>query len=110
MVLDGEGGIVMLDRDEKTVRVFDETGKLLRMLPRAAPGTSCRSPVDVAVDPFRNLYVADQEGAVLVLSPRASCWRRWPRADDAQARRPDPGPDRRGPGLRRAAERILRFR
>jgi DNA-binding beta-propeller fold protein YncE len=65
MLVDGEGGIVCLDRAEKTVRVFDETGKVLRTL---GPG-GFRKPVDVAVDPFRNAYVADEEAGVLVFNP-----------------------------------------
>ena len=66
MLVDGEGGIVCLDRAERTVRVFDETGKVLRTL---GPG-GLRKPVDVAVDPFRNAYVADEEaGGVLVFNP-----------------------------------------
>ena len=59
----------MLDRDEKTVRVYDETGKLLQHAVRG-PATSCASPVDVAVDRFRNIYVADEEAGVLVFSPQ----------------------------------------
>jgi outer membrane protein assembly factor BamD (BamD/ComL family) len=62
IVLDGEGGIVTLDRDEKTVRVWDETGRLLR----SVGPVGLKRPVDVAVDAFRNLYVADEETGVLV--------------------------------------------
>jgi TolA-binding protein len=65
MFVDGEGGIVCLDREEKVVRVFDETGRLLRTVGPAG----LRRPVDVAVDPFRNSYVADEEGAVQIFSP-----------------------------------------
>ena len=66
MLVDGEGGIVFLDEDEKTVRVFDETGKVLRTI---GPG-GLRKPADVAVDPFRNTYVADEEAGVLVFNPQ----------------------------------------
>ena len=65
MLVDGEGGIVCLDRAEKTVRVFDETGKVLRTLGPAG----FKKPVDVVVDPFRNAYVADEEVGVLVFNP-----------------------------------------
>jgi hypothetical protein len=70
IVLDGEGGIVMLDRDEKTVRVLDETGRVLRTIAAHGPGYDLRKPVDVAVDGFRNTYVADEESGVLVFSPQ----------------------------------------
>jgi len=66
ILLDGEGGIVTLDRDEKTVRVWDDGGKLLR----SVGPTGLKRPVDVAVDPFRNLYVADEEAGVLVFNPQ----------------------------------------
>jgi TolA-binding protein len=65
MLVDGEGGIVCLDRAERTVRVFDEMGKVLRTLGPAG----FKKPVDVAVDPFRNAYVADEEAGVLVFNP-----------------------------------------
>ncbi len=64
ILLDGEGGIVMLDRDEKTIRVWDETGRLLRSVGPAG----LKRPADVAVDPFRNLYVADEETGIHVFS------------------------------------------
>jgi len=66
LLVDGEGGIVALDRDEKAVRVWDETGRLLRTVGPAG----LKRPVDVAVDAFRNLYVADEEGGVLVFNPQ----------------------------------------
>ncbi|HEY6554377.1 MAG TPA: tetratricopeptide repeat protein [Vicinamibacteria bacterium] len=66
LLVDGEGGIVMLDRGEKTVRVYDETGKLLRTV---GP-TGLRRPADVAIDPFRNTYIADEELGVLIFSPQ----------------------------------------
>jgi len=66
MLVDGEGGIVFLDREEKTVRVFAESGKELRTVGPEA----FRKPVDVAVDPFRNTYVADEDQGVLVFNPQ----------------------------------------
>jgi sugar lactone lactonase YvrE len=66
ILLDGEGGIVTLDRDEKTVRVWDESGKPLR----SVGPVGLKRPVDVAVDAFRNLYVADEETGVHVYNPQ----------------------------------------
>jgi hypothetical protein len=65
MFLDGEGAVVCLDREERTVRTYDETGRLLRTV---GPG-GLKKPVDAAVDAFRNTYVADEEGGVLVFNP-----------------------------------------
>lgn len=68
MTLDSEGGIVLLDEDEKTVRVFDETGRFLRGVGGKGTGFELKHPVDVAVDPARNTYVADEEAGVYVFS------------------------------------------
>jgi hypothetical protein len=68
--LDGEGGIVLLDRQEKAVRVVDETGKALRAVAARGPGYEIRKPVDLAVDPFRNVYVLDEEAGVFVFNPQ----------------------------------------
>ena len=62
IVVDGEGGIVLLDREERIVRVHDEAGRPLR----AVGPAGLRKPVDVAVDAFRNTYVADEEAGVQV--------------------------------------------
>jgi TolA-binding protein len=66
MFLDGEGGIVLFDKEERTVRVLDETGKVLRTIGPAG----LKKPVDAAVDAFRNTYVADEEGAVVVFDEK----------------------------------------
>jgi TolA-binding protein len=65
MVVDSEGGIVLLDRAERSVRVFDESGRLLRSL---GPRSDMRKPLDVAVDAFQNVYVIDEEAGVLAFS------------------------------------------
>jgi sugar lactone lactonase YvrE len=70
MNVDGEGGIVLLDKDEKAVRVYDEAGKLLRAVAARGTGYELRRPSDAAVDPMRNLYVADEEGGVFVFTPQ----------------------------------------
>jgi TolA-binding protein len=71
MTLDGEGGLVLLDAEEKTVRVFDEAGRVLRTFGPRGTGFELKRPTDVAVDAFRNIYVADEAAAaVFVLSPQ----------------------------------------
>jgi TolA-binding protein len=69
MAVDGEGAIVMLDHDQKTVHVYDEAGKLLRSVATRGAGWELKRPIDVAVDPFRNTYIADEDGFVYVFSP-----------------------------------------
>jgi sugar lactone lactonase YvrE len=70
LLLDGEGAVVLLDRAQKIVQVLDETGKVIRTAGPRGAGFELRKPVDVAVDPFRNVYVAEEEGAVHVISPQ----------------------------------------
>jgi len=65
ILVDGEGAILLLDRDEKTVTVCNESGRVLRTVGPAG----LKKPVDIAVDPFRNLYVADEELGVVVFDP-----------------------------------------
>jgi TolA-binding protein len=66
IVVDGERGILLLDRKKKTVSVCDESGRTLRTIGPAG----FRKPSDVAVDAFRNVYVADADEGVLVFSPQ----------------------------------------
>lgn len=70
MLVDDEGGIVFLDRAEKTVKTYDEHGKLLRTLGPRGEGFELKKPVDVALDSFLNTYVADEVGSVRVFSPQ----------------------------------------
>jgi TolA-binding protein len=66
ILLDSEGTIVMLDADEKSVRFYDVTGKLLRTVGPKGQGFELKRPLDIAVDPFRNLYIADQAAIYVV--------------------------------------------
>jgi hypothetical protein len=69
MVLDSEGAIVALDREQRAVSVLDESGRVLRsVLPRGT-GWDLKKPADVAVDAFRNLYVADEDSGVYIFTP-----------------------------------------
>jgi TolA-binding protein len=69
MALDPEGAIVLLDRDQKTVAVYDESGKLLHSIGPKGPGFELRKPSDVATDAFRNIYVADEDAGIFLFSP-----------------------------------------
>jgi TolA-binding protein len=66
ILVDGEGDIVTLDREEKVVRVWQETGRPIGAIGPAG----LKRPADVAVDAFRNLYVADEELGILVFNPQ----------------------------------------
>lgn len=69
IVIDPEGAIVILDGKSRTVEVFDEQGHPIRSVALRGNGYDLRKPRDVAVDPFRNIYLADEEAGVVVLSP-----------------------------------------
>ncbi len=66
ILVDPEGGILTLDRGLRLLRTWDENGKLLRKVGPAG----LKRPADVALDPFRNLYVADEDLGVLVFDPQ----------------------------------------
>lgn len=70
LLLDGEGAVLAFDADQRVVSFFDETGKLLRSLPLRGEGFDLRKPVDVALDAAGNVYVADEQAGVAVLSPK----------------------------------------
>jgi TolA-binding protein len=70
LLLDGEGAVLAFDPDERLLAYFDETGKLLRSLPLRGEGFDLRKPLDVALDPAGNVYVADEQAGVVVLTPK----------------------------------------
>lgn len=70
LLLDGEGGIVVLDARARSVEVYDEAGKRLRAVALRGPGYEIKKPVDVAVDAFLNLYVADEQEGVFVFAQK----------------------------------------
>jgi TolA-binding protein len=70
MGVDSEGEILFLDREERTLQAYDESGHSLRTLHLKGPDFEVKRPVDFAWDAVRNVYVADEEGGVLVFSPQ----------------------------------------
>lgn len=66
IIVDSEGGILLLDKKAKTVKVFNEGGNALRTV---GPG-GLNKPSDVAIDPVRNIYVADEKEGVVVFNPK----------------------------------------
>jgi TolA-binding protein/sugar lactone lactonase YvrE len=106
MFLDGEGGIVFFDREERTVRVLDETGKVLRTVGPAG----LKKPVDAAVDNFRNTYVADEEGGVQVFNEKGQLLATLSVPEMRKPRALTLGPDGAVLVYDDRAEKVLRFR
>lgn len=69
MLRDGEGQLVFLDEKERTLRVLDDNGRVLRTIGPRGAGYELKRPADVACDPAQHLYLADKDAGVLVLSP-----------------------------------------
>ena len=61
--------VAALDRDAKTVRIFDEAGKAVGTIPQRGTGYELKNPVDIAFDALGHLYVLERT-AVLVFVPR----------------------------------------
>ncbi|MBX7185695.1 MAG: tetratricopeptide repeat protein [Vicinamibacteria bacterium] len=70
MLTTPRGEAVMLRKDDKSIEILDDAGRLvLKIGPRGA-GFEWKKPVDVAIDPFSNLYVADEDQGIFVFSPK----------------------------------------
>ena len=61
--------VAVLDRDQKTVKIFDDAGKQITAIAPKGTGYELRNPVDIAFDALGNLYVLDRT-ALLVFSAR----------------------------------------
>jgi len=57
-----------IDRDQKSIVVFDPTGKPLAKLPFKGTGYDVPNPEDIAFDAFGHLYVLDRTG-IAVFTP-----------------------------------------
>ena len=69
LTIDALGNVYVLDRDEKTIDVFDPDGTLLLTYgPELPDGTRLSGPRDLAVDDEGRLYVVDRDlDAVFIL-------------------------------------------
>ena len=64
------GDVVMLRKDEKSVEILDDGGRLISRIGPRGPGFEWKKPVDVAIDVFSNLYVADEDQGIFVFTPK----------------------------------------
>ena len=72
MLTTPRGDVAMLRKDDKSLEIVDEGGRVTsRIGPRGA-GFEWKKPVDVAIDAFSNLYVADEDQGIFVFSPKGA--------------------------------------
>jgi TolA-binding protein len=64
------GEAVMLRKDDKSIEIFDDAGRLVQKIGPRGAGFEWRKPADVAMDAFSNLYVADEDQGIFVLSQK----------------------------------------
>jgi hypothetical protein len=63
--------VAAIDREAKTVVIFDRDGKQLSRIPPKGAGYDLESPVDLAFDSFGHLYVLDRgRSSVFVFGPK----------------------------------------
>jgi TolA-binding protein len=66
------GDVAVLDRDSKTIAIFDQNSRPIARVPAKGEGYALDEPVDVAFDALGNLYVLDRgRGAVVLFTPQA---------------------------------------
>jgi TolA-binding protein len=64
------GDVVMLRKDDKSIEIIDDGGKVVSKIGPRGPGFEWKKPVDVTMDPFSNLYVADEDQGVFMFSAK----------------------------------------
>ena len=63
--------VAMIDREKKSVAIFDRDGKQLANIPQKGTGYELDNPIDLAYDAFGQLYVLDRgKASVYVFGPK----------------------------------------
>ena len=71
LATNGSDDLAVLDKDDKTVLLFDRDGKQFGRVPIRGAGYELDAPVDIAFDAFGHLYVLDQSKAsIYVFGPQ----------------------------------------
>ena len=72
MVTTPRGEVVLLRKDDKSIEVYDTSGRLVLKLGPRGPGFEWKKPVDVTIDAFSNLYVADEDQGIFLFSQKGA--------------------------------------
>lgn len=70
MLTTPRGEVVMLRKDDKSLEILDDAGRLVSKIGPRGSGFEWKKPVDVAIDAFSNLYLADEDQGIFVFSPK----------------------------------------
>ncbi len=70
MLTTPRGEVVMLRKDDKSLEILDDAGRLVSKIGPRGAGFEWKKPVDVAIDAFSNLYVADEDQGIFVFSAK----------------------------------------
>ena len=70
MLTTPRGEVVMLRKDDKSLEILDDAGRVVLKIGPRGSGFEWKKPVDVAIDAFSNLYVADEDQGIFVFSPK----------------------------------------
>lgn len=72
LVTTPRGEALMLRKDDKSIEIVDEAGRLVSKIGPRGPGFEWKKPVDVTIDAFSNIYVADEEQGIFLLNSRGA--------------------------------------
>jgi len=72
LVTTPRGEALMLRKDDKSIEIVDESGRLVSKIGPRGPGFEWKKPVDVTIDAFSNIYVADEDQGIFLLSPKGA--------------------------------------
>ncbi len=67
-----KGEVVMLRKDDKSVEIVDDGGRLVTKIGPRGPGFEWKKPADVAIDAFSNVYVADEDQGIFMFSAKGA--------------------------------------
>ena len=86
MVTTFRGDVVMLRKDDRSIEIVDDGGRPVQRIPSRGAGYEWKKPVDIALDEFSNLYLADEDQGIFVLSPKGEILATFGAADVKKAR------------------------
>lgn len=81
-----KGEAVMLRKDDKSIEIIDDSGRLVQKIGPRGPGFEWKKPADVALDAFSNLYLADEDQGIFVFSPKGELMATFGTADVKKSR------------------------